>query len=77
MSLYRHPKNGILLLLVNTSRRPGKARIQLDLSALGLSGAKLSVRVANKDGHAFTFERGVLRTELAGDDLVMFRITSP
>jgi hypothetical protein len=76
VSFYRHPKDGLLLLLANTSKEPGVAKVRLDLKGLGLAKQNAVVKVANKDEQTFEFKEGLLTVPLLADDFVIFRITA-
>ena len=75
LSLYRHPTDGLLLLLANTSPEPGKASIRFDMKALGFADRRAALKLANKKRHPFDFKEGTLTTDLGPDDFVMFRMT--
>ena len=74
LSLYRHPTDGLLLLLANTSTKPGIASVKFDMQGLGLAGGRATLTVLNKKAHPFEFKDGLLTTNLSADDFVMCRM---
>ena len=76
LSYYRHPKEGLLLLLANISKDPGIAKVRLDLKKMGFARKEAVVKVVNKNQQAFEFKEGLLTMPLAADDFIMLRVTS-
>lgn len=62
-SLYRHPKNGVLVVLSNVSRRPAGVRLDLNLGRLGLKGNTAHITNA-LTGTAVPHSQGRLRHPL-------------
>jgi hypothetical protein len=73
-SFYRHPQQGLLLLVGNTSRNPGAADLTLDLKGLGLAGKTITVRNLNRERQDSRLEGNRLTFPLAGDDFVMVQV---
>ncbi|HCU35852.1 MAG TPA: hypothetical protein DGT21_10470 [Armatimonadetes bacterium] len=73
VSLFRHPRNGILLIAGNISHEPTQVTVTLDLEALGIDGGA-AVEAINKPGAELRLDGGVLRLSMAGDEVLMARV---
>ena len=63
-SLYRHPKNGVLAVISNFSRKAVRASIQIDLESLGFKAQPQSVKDA-LSGKDIPLDRNRMRFSLA------------